>query len=37
VKLAEEKYGEINAKPIIRHYPNQDPEHNVGLSVTKKN
>ncbi|MFP3031489.1 MAG: M16 family metallopeptidase, partial [Wolbachia sp.] len=33
VKLAEEKYGEIKAKPVIRHYPNQDPVHNAGLSV----
>ncbi|BET31776.1 MULTISPECIES: M16 family metallopeptidase [Wolbachia] len=34
VKLAEEKYGEIKAKPVMRHYPNQDPVHNAGLSVT---
>lgn len=34
VKLAEEKYGEIKAKPVMRHYQNQDPVHNGGLSVT---
>ncbi|XP_066251687.1 uncharacterized zinc protease-like protein y4wB [Euwallacea similis] len=34
VKLAEEKYGEIKAKPVMRNYPNQDPVHNAGLSVT---
>ncbi|WP_395463065.1 M16 family metallopeptidase [Wolbachia endosymbiont of Cantharis cryptica] len=34
VELAEEKYGEIRAKPVIRHYPNQDPVHNADLSVT---
>ncbi|CAG5057252.1 unnamed protein product [Parnassius apollo] len=33
VKLAEEKYGQIKAKPVMRHYPNQDPAHNAGLSV----
>lgn len=33
VKLAEEKHGEIKAKPIIRHYPNQGPVHNAGLLV----
>ncbi|MGL9725913.1 MAG: M16 family metallopeptidase [Wolbachia sp.] len=36
MKLAEEKYGEIKAKPVIRHYPNQDPVHNADLSVTLK-
>ncbi|MDR2831458.1 MAG: insulinase family protein [Rickettsiales bacterium] len=34
VKLAKEKYGKIKAKSTIRHYPNQDPVHNAGLSVT---
>ncbi|WP_263478682.1 M16 family metallopeptidase [Candidatus Wolbachia massiliensis] len=34
VKLAEEKYGEIKAKPVIRYYPNQDPAHNADLLVT---
>ncbi|BAP00469.1 M16 family metallopeptidase [Wolbachia endosymbiont of Cimex lectularius] len=34
VELAREKYGEIKAKPTIRHYPNQDPAHNADLSVT---
>lgn len=33
VKLAEEKYGDIKSKAVIRHYPNQDPVHNAGLSV----
>ncbi|QKX02005.1 M16 family metallopeptidase [Wolbachia endosymbiont of Dirofilaria (Dirofilaria) immitis] len=36
VRLAEEKYGKIKAKPVIRHYPNQDPTHNANLSVTLK-
>ncbi|WP_253303215.1 M16 family metallopeptidase [Wolbachia endosymbiont of Phyllotreta cruciferae] len=34
VRLAEEKYGEIKAKPVVRHCPNQDPAHNADLSVT---
>ncbi|NSM56432.1 insulinase family protein [Wolbachia endosymbiont of Atemnus politus] len=34
VKLTEEKYGKIKAKPTIRHYPNQDPAHNADVSVT---
>ncbi|MDM8335205.1 M16 family metallopeptidase [Wolbachia pipientis] len=34
MKLAEEKYGEIKAKPTIRHYSNQDPAHNASLLVT---
>ncbi|MGL9717847.1 MAG: M16 family metallopeptidase [Wolbachia sp.] len=34
VRLTEEKYGEIKAKPTIRHYPNQDPVHNADISVT---
>ncbi|QIT36274.1 M16 family metallopeptidase [Wolbachia endosymbiont of Brugia pahangi] len=34
VKLAEEKYGKIKAKPVIRYYPNQDPVYNANLSVT---
>lgn len=35
-KLAKEKYGKIKAKPIMRHYPNQDPIHHADLSVTLK-
>ncbi|WP_025263935.1 M16 family metallopeptidase [Wolbachia endosymbiont of Onchocerca volvulus] len=34
VRLAEEKYGRIKAKPVIRYYPNQDPTHNADLLVT---
>lgn len=34
MKLAEEKYGKIKAKPVIRHYPNQDPVHNANILVT---
>ncbi len=34
VRLAEEKYGRIEAKPVIRYYPNQDPTHNADLLVT---
>ncbi len=34
VRLAEEKYGRIKAKPVIRYYPNQDPAHNADLLVT---
>ncbi|MDF0607332.1 insulinase family protein [Wolbachia endosymbiont of Onchocerca gibsoni] len=34
VRLAEEKYGRIKAKPVIRYYPNQDPTHNANLLVT---
>ncbi|WCR53036.1 MAG: putative zinc protease [Wolbachia endosymbiont of Ctenocephalides orientis wCori] len=36
LKLAEEKYGEIKAKPVIRYYPNQEPVHNADLSVILK-
>ncbi|UIP93361.1 insulinase family protein [Wolbachia endosymbiont of Anopheles demeilloni] len=33
VGLAKEKYGEIKAEPVVRHYPNQDPVHNEDISV----
>ncbi|WP_395463225.1 M16 family metallopeptidase [Wolbachia endosymbiont of Cantharis cryptica] len=36
IELAEEKYGNIESKPVIRHYPNQEPVHNASLSVTLK-
>lgn len=36
VKLAEEKYGEIKAKPVIRHYPNEEPVHNTGMVLIVK-
>ncbi|MGL9757407.1 MAG: M16 family metallopeptidase [Wolbachia sp.] len=31
--LAKEKYGEIKAEPVVRHYPNQDSIHNADISV----
>lgn len=34
LKLAEEKYGEIEAKPVIRNYQNEDQVHNADLLVT---
>ncbi|MDG7056366.1 MAG: insulinase family protein [Wolbachia endosymbiont of Meromenopon meropis] len=37
MKLIEKKYGKIKARPTIRHYPNQNPVHDVDVSVTLKN
>ncbi|WP_333023185.1 M16 family metallopeptidase [Wolbachia endosymbiont of Pentidionis agamae] len=34
VKLAEEKYGDIKSKPVIRHYPNEEPVHNADMVLT---
>lgn len=34
LKLAKEKYGAIKSKPIVRHYPNQEPVHNASMELT---
>lgn len=34
LKLAEEKYGAIKSKPVVRHYPNQEPAHNASMELT---
>lgn len=34
LKLAEEKYGAIKSKPVVRHYPNQEPVHNASMELT---
>jgi len=36
VKLAEEKYGDIKSKAVIRHYPNEEPVHNADMVLTVK-
>lgn len=36
LKLAEEKYGSIEAKPVIRYYPNPEPVHNASMELTVK-
>jgi zinc protease len=34
LELAKEKYGDIKSKPLIRHFPNEEPVHNADMVLT---
>ncbi|WP_341808606.1 pitrilysin family protein [Wolbachia endosymbiont (group E) of Neria commutata] len=36
LELAKEKYGDIESRPVIRHYPNEEPAHNADMVLTVK-
>lgn len=36
LELAKEKYGDIESRPVIRHYPNEEPVHNADMVLTVK-